>query len=192
MPPLTIEIDEGPVPVEVSGAFRDPDGDALTYGASSTAPWVAQVSMSGSRVTVTPVAAGTATVEVSAIDIGRSNTPAFQTFGVTVRRPFTDHPIVPGVTPIKAVHFTELRTRIDAVRATVSLGPFPWTDSVLSAGATRVRLVHLLQLRAALGTAYTAAGRPAPFWTDAAATPGTTPIRAAHLMELRAAVMALE
>ena len=95
LPPLTIGIDEGPVPVEVSGAFRDPDGDALTYGASSTAPWVARVSVSGSRVTVTPVAAGTASVEVTATDDGGSNTTATQTFGVTVRRPFTDHPIVP-------------------------------------------------------------------------------------------------
>ena len=32
-------------------------------------------------------------------------------FTVAVTRPFTDHPIVPGVTPVKAVHFTELRTQ---------------------------------------------------------------------------------
>ena len=29
---------------------------------------------------------------------------------------FTDSAIIPGVTPIKAVHITELRTRIDALR----------------------------------------------------------------------------
>ena len=105
---------------------------------------------------------------------------------------FTDHPIVPGVTPVKAVHFTELRTRIDGVRTAVGLGRFAWTDAVLSAGVTRVRIVHLLELRTALGAAYSASGRSAPSWTDAAPSAGRTPIRVAHLMELRAAVVGLE
>ena len=188
--PLTIGVEDGAASVEVAGALRDPDGDRLTYGASSSAPAVAWVSVAGSKVTVTPVAVGTATVTVTATDAGGSNTTATQTFRVTVP-PFTDYPIVPGVTPVKAVHFTELRTRIDAVRAAVALGPFPWTDPVLSAGVTRVRLVHLLELRSALGDAYRAAGRSAPVWTDAMLTAGTTPIRAAHLMELRDAVMTL-
>ena len=101
--------------------------------------------------------------------------------------PFIDHPLVSGVTPVRAVHFTELRTRIDVVRETVGLGLYPWTDSVLSAGVA-VRLVHLLELRAALEGAYAAAGRTRPRWTDA--TPAA--LRAMHLMELRAAVIALE
>ena len=29
---------------------------------------------------------------------------------------FTDHPIERGVTPVKAIHFLELRARIDALR----------------------------------------------------------------------------
>ena len=190
--PVTIGVDDGAVSVDVAGAFRDPDGDRLTYGGSSSAPSVAWVSVAGSRVTVTPVAVGTATVTVTATDTGGSNTTATQTFRVTVPRPFTDHPIVPGVTPVKAVHFTELRMRIDSARTAVGLGRFPWTDPVLSAGVTRVRLVHLLELRSALGAAYRAAGRSAPSWTNAVPTAGTTAIRAAHLMELRTAVVALE
>ena len=108
------------------------------------------------------------------------------------QRPFTDDLIVPGVTRVRAVHFTELRARINAVRIAAGLGQFGWTDRVLSAGATRVRLVHLLELRSALAAAYAAAGRSAPRWSDASPTAGRTPIRAAHLMELRAAVVALE
>ena len=189
---VTIGVDEAAVTVEVSGAFRDPDGDTLTYVARSSAPTVASVSVLGSRVTVTPVSEGTALVTVTATDPGGSNMAATQAFTVTVTRLFTDHPIVPGVTRVKAVHFTELRTRIDALRSTVSLGRFPWTDPVLSAEVTRVRLVHLLELRSALGAAYAAAGRSAPFWTDAAPTSGRTPIRAVHLLELRAAVVGLE
>ena len=106
---------------------------------------------------------------------------------------FTDHPIVPGVTPIKAVHFAELRLRIDGLRENeVGLGPFRWTDPVLVAGVTRVRVAHLLELREALVAVYAAAGRATPGWTDVVPAANPTPIRAAHLMELRAAVMALE
>ncbi len=105
-------------------------------------------------------------------------------------RPFTDDPIRSGVTPIRAVHFTELRERIDALRTGAGLARFAWTDARLTAGVTPVRLAHLLELREALGSAYAAAGRVVPRWTDVEA--GSTPIRAAHLTELRAAVLALE
>ncbi len=192
LPPLTVEADEAAVTVDVAGAFRDPDGDRLTYGASSSRPAVAAVSVSGSRVTVTPRAPGSTTVTVTATDAGGSSRTATQSFGVTVLRPFTDDPIVPGETPIRAVHVTELRTRIDGLRAAAGLGRFAWTDPVLRAGATRVRLVHLTELRSALAEAYAAAGRPAPRWTDASPSEGTTPIRAVHVTELRAAVVALE
>ena len=93
------------------------------------------------------------------------------------------------MTPIKAVHFTELRARIDALQGRAGLGRFAWTDPVLRAGVTRVRRVHLVELREALAAAYAAEGRAVPPWTPAGAG---SPIRAAHLMELRAAVLRLE
>ena len=194
LPPLTLGIDGPSVAVEVGGAFRDRDGDALTYGAGSSVPAVAAVTVLGSTVTVMPTGEGTATIRVTATDPGGlSAVQAFRvTVGATSGVPFTDDPIVPGLTPVRAVHFTELRTRIDGLRTAAGLGRFAWTDPVLTPGVTRVRLVHLLQMRSALAAAYTAAGRPAPRWADAAPVGGTTPIRAAHLMELRAAVLALE
>ena len=106
--------------------------------------------------------------------------------------PFTDDPIQPGVTPVKAMHFTELRTRIDALRRAEGLQAFSWTDPFLRARVTKVRLVHLLELREALGAAYTAAGRAVPPWRAVATTGGSTPIQAAHVTELREAVLALE
>ena len=90
--PLTIGVGESAVTVEVGGAFRDPDGDALSYGASSSSPSVASVSVVGSGVTVTPLSEGTSLVTVTATDAGGTNTAATQSFRVTVRRPFTDHP----------------------------------------------------------------------------------------------------
>ena len=181
------------VEVDVSSAFVDPDGDLLSYGVSSSAPRVVAAQAAGARVTLTAVGEGTAAIRVTATDPGGLS--ATQTFTVTVagmRVPFTDDPIMPGVTPIKAVHFTELRTRIDALRSAGGLARFSWTDPVLRPGVTRVRRVHLLELRQALAEAYSAAGRAAPRWTDASTVSGSTPIRAAHVTELRAAVLALE
>ena len=71
--------------VDVSRAFRDRDGDALTYAATSSAPTVAAVTVAGSSVTVTPVSEGTSLVAVTATDVGGSNTSATQTFAVTVQ-----------------------------------------------------------------------------------------------------------
>ena len=104
---------------------------------------------------------------------------------------FADHPIQPGVTPVRAIHFLELRARIDALREREGLAGFGWTDPGLAAG-TPIRAVHLTGLRAALAEAYAAAGRAAPGYTDAALTAERSVIRVEHLMELRTAVADLE
>ena len=180
--------------VNLSRAFMDPDGDPLTYAVASSEPDILTVRVLNAGAVLTAVSAGAATIQVTATDPGGlSTTQAFAvTVEATVRAPFTDDPLVPGVTPIKAIHFTELRARIDARRRAAGLVPFRWTDPNLHAGVTRVRLVHLSELRSALVEAYAAAGRVAPDWIDAAPAAGRTPLRAAHVMELRAAVAALE
>ena len=98
---------------------------------------------------------------------------------------FTDDPIVAGATPIKAVHFTELRVRVDALRVTHGLGRFSWTDSTLTAGVA-VRGIHVSELRTALGEVYDAARRTPAFST--AAIQAGSEIRARHINELRRAV----
>ena len=191
----TLSVGGRPSSVNVARYFTDPDGDALTYSASSSRTGVVRASTSGSTVTLTPVAAGAATVTVTARD--PDGLSATQSISVTVRagggaNRFTDDPLVPGVTPIRAVHFRELRTRIDALRAGAGLSAYAWTDPVLTPGVTRVRTVHLTELRTALNQAYTVAGQPRPAYTDAGVRAGTTPIRASHITELRAAVVVLE
>ncbi len=182
--------------VDVSRAFVDPDRDRLRYTVSTAAPEVAAVRAAGSRVTLTAVGLGASAIRVTATDTGGLSVT--QSFMVTVADagttavPFTDHPLVPGVTRVREVHFTELRLRIDALRDAAGLAPFAWTDRVLIAGVTPVQLVHLLELRSALDAAYVASGRATPSYTDAAPAAGATAIRAVHLMELRAAVVALE
>ena len=105
---------DGTLDVDVSRAFVDLDGDPLTYMASSSAPRVVTALVAGARVRLTAVGAGTATIRVTATDPGGLS--ATQSFTVTVSTPvpgsFTDDPIQPGVTPVRAVHFRELRSRI--------------------------------------------------------------------------------
>ena len=193
LPPRKLALDST-LEVNLSRAFMDPDGDPLTYAVASSAPDIVTVRSSTLAAVLTAVKRGAATIQVTATDPGGlSTTQAFAvTVEATVRAPFTDDPLVPGVTPIKTIHFTELRARIDARRQAAGLVPFRWTDRILRAGVTRVRLVHLLELRSALLETYAAVGRVAPDWTDAAPAAGRTPLRAAHVMELRAAVAALE
>ena len=105
---------------------------------------------------------------------------------------FTDDPLVPGVTPVRAAHLLELRARIDGLRLRAALPAFGWTDAQVVPGATPARAAHLLELRSALGEAYASAARAAPGYTDAAVTPGATAMRAMQLQELRRAVVALE
>ena len=105
--------------------------------------------------------------------------------------PFTNQPLRPGVTPVRAVHFRELRERIGRLREGAGLPPFAWTDPVLTPGVSPVRRVHLEELRTALAEVYAAAGRAAPINTDTALPAGTV-VRAAHITELRMAIWALE
>ena len=115
-----------------------------------------------------------------------------QAGGTAAPAAFTDDPLLPGVTPVRAVHLLELRSRIDALRRRAGLPAFGWTDAKVVPGVTPARAAHLTELRSALGEAYAAAGRPAPGYTDAVVTPGATAMRALQLQELRTAVLALE
>ncbi|MCY4571510.1 MAG: leucine-rich repeat protein [Gemmatimonadetes bacterium] len=60
----------GSTEVDVSTNFTDPEGGTLTFGAVSSNPGVAAVSVSGSIVTVSAVSAGTIRVVVTAMDPG--------------------------------------------------------------------------------------------------------------------------
>ena len=189
LPARTLYVGAGAVAVVVlvADAFRH----ASTYRATSSAPAVATVSVSGAHVTVTPVAAGVATIAVTAG--GADNSIATQRFRVTVLAATTfSDPLVPGTTPPRAIHFLELRTRVAALRTRENLPPVRWTDPVLTVGVTPVKLVHLTELRNALDGAYDAAGRSRPTYTDHIVTVGVIAIKAVHVVELRTAIVALE
>jgi hypothetical protein len=98
---------------------------------------------------------------------------------------FTNDPVTPGVVGIKRAHMNELRSAINAYRATAGLAPASFTDPTLTT-ATKVRRVHFEELRAALQAARTAYGLPALTFTDPSLV--GLKVKAVHLHELRAAV----
>ena len=192
LPDLTLRAGGRAAVVDVAGAFRDPEGDPLTYRVASSAPAVATAVVAGSQAAVTPVSEGRATVTVTATDTGGLSAMQQFAVAVVVSSTFTDHPLRPGTTPIKAVHFHELRERIVALRVRSGLPVVGWTDPTLVAGVTPVKRVHLTELRSALDAAYDAVRRPRPAYTDAVVAAGVTAVKAAHIMELRSAVLLLE
>jgi hypothetical protein len=104
---------------------------------------------------------------------------------------FTDEPLLAQTTPVKTIHFTELRQAVNDLRARYGLAAYTWADASLMPGVTEVRAAQLAELRAALDAVYVAAGRSRPTYTAPTLIGGTTTIRAADIAELRAAVLAI-
>ena len=91
------------VDVEIVAAnFTDPEGDTLTYSASSGNEAAATVSVDGSTVTITGHMAGMATITVTATDsgnmAGERKLSVDQTFDVTVESASTELGAPTGVT----------------------------------------------------------------------------------------------
>ena len=130
------------------------------------------------------------TVAGSSVPRSGSMTVAGIAFTVSQSAPaFTDDPLQAGVTIIKAVHITELRTRIDFLRERLGLGVFAWTNPALT--GVFIQAVHITEMRTAFGQAYEEAGESQPTYTDPTLAPGVM-MKAAHISELRASVAAIE
>ena len=81
IPAQSLALTADPITLEVATFFSDPD-DTLTYTATSAAPAIASVAISGSTLTITPVALGTTNIMVTARDT--AGQPVTQTFALTV------------------------------------------------------------------------------------------------------------
>jgi hypothetical protein len=93
---------------------------------------------------------------------------------------YTDDPLAPG-NEIRALHVTQLRQAIDAVRAAAQKAPGSWTDPTLT--GIEVKAVHMTEMRSQLADALAALGiTPAPYtYTPAAGID----IHAADVSQLR-------
>jgi hypothetical protein len=104
---------------------------------------------------------------------------------------FTDAVVRSRATLIRAIHLTQLRSRIDGVRMAVGLTPVAWTDARLRPGMT-VRAAHVNELRTALADAYRAARRVPPASLNSSLSPRASIIRAVDIDDLRSNVRLLE
>ena len=95
---------------------------------------------------------------------------------------FTDDPLLATTTPVKAVHLTQLRDAVTAVRALAGMAPFIFIDSD-PAGVT-VKAGHITSLRTALDPARAALGLPAAVYTRTLVA-GSSLIAAIDFTELR-------
>jgi Zn-dependent metalloprotease len=99
---------------------------------------------------------------------------------------FTD-PALTTATRIKAVHFTELLTAVNAVRVLGGLTPVAFSAPAPGPGVS-VRKLHLQGLRDGLHPALSALGRTLPSYTDPAITAAATGVKKVHIEQLRAGV----
>ena len=95
--PVTLVAGTAPTDMDVSVYFSDPDGDKLSYIAVSGDTDVATVSLSGTTLTITPVADGATTVTITASDSSLSTT---QTIAVLVIQPNRAPMVVETIEPI--------------------------------------------------------------------------------------------
>lgn len=179
-----------------SASFSASGGSAsVTVTTTAGCAWTA--TSNAGFVSVTSGASGAGTGSVGyAVALGAAPRTATMTIaGLTfqvsqVAPPFTDSSLTAESSLIRAVHITELRTRIDALRARYALSTFTWTDTSLD--GVFMKAVHITELRTALADVYTAAGADQPTYVDGTVTAGLTSIRAVHIVELRSAVIAVE
>jgi hypothetical protein len=94
---------------------------------------------------------------------------------------FTDDPLTPASTPIKAVHVNELRTAANALRALANLTAASFTNPI--GPGVVVHAIDIQELRSAVDPARSALGLPATTYTFGAAAGAV--IHAADLTELR-------
>jgi hypothetical protein len=100
---------------------------------------------------------------------------------------FTNPTLIAQTTRVKAVHITQLRTAVGAVRTLAGLGAYSFADPTLVAGVAP-KVIYITDLRTALNAALSALSLPVPSYTDATLIVHTTPIRTLHVTDLRAAL----
>ena len=144
--------------VDLSSYFSDPDGNPLTYSATSSNTSKATVSVSGSTLTITAVAAGSATITVRATD--PSNASRSRSFYTTVLASNTVNRV--GTIPKQTVllggtgtatvdvsgyfsgpvndTLTYSATSSSSSRATVSMSEATLTITGVAAGSSTIRV----------------------------------------------------
>ena len=162
IPKQTVRVDGDDVTLDLSSYFSDPDGNPLTYSATSSSTSRATVSLSDSTVTITAVAAGWSTISVKATD--PDNASRTRSFSVKVVASDALNPV--GSIPTQTValggtgtatvdvssYFSGLpgdtvtysATASDTSKATVSVSDATVTITGVAAGSTKITVTATL------------------------------------------------
>ncbi len=116
---------------------------------------------------------------VRAVSAGGTSVDSAANLATTVV--YTDPTLTAGIV-VKAVHLSQLRTAVSAVRLQASLSAGTFTDSA-SVGVM-IKAVHINELRTQLDAAMSALGLTTGGFTDTI-TATSTPVKAVHQQELR-------
>jgi hypothetical protein len=146
-----------------------------------------------SLIKFTQVAAGSKTLEAFGND-GRVNSSTVS-IDFTVEVPIFTDTITANVTPVKAVHFTELRIMLNNIEAYYGLAATNWNEAI-NAGSV-VKGSYIIEMRQALerirtyinSVASSTFQIPAFTWTDSTLT--NKKIKAVHLNEIRSKISIL-
>lgn len=169
--------------VKIDGTTLDSNNAAWSNNGTKT-------TAATSLIKFTQLAAGNKMILASGND-GRVNS---STVGLefTIETPTFTDTIAANITPVKAVHFTELRTMLNNIEAYYGLTETVWSE--LEVGGS-VKAVHVIELRQAAERIRTyinsvaTATIPAFTWTDTTLT--NKRIKAVHLNEIRSKISLL-
>jgi hypothetical protein len=89
----------------------------------------------------------------------------------------------------RAIHFLEMRIKVNQLRSARGMAAAVWTDPSLASGTSMIKAIHLQEIRAALAQVYAYDGVAAPSYTNPSISPGS-PIRVIDIIEARAAIVA--
>jgi hypothetical protein len=125
---------------------------------------------------------------VRAVDAAGACPSSYSNTDLATTTIFTDDLLVARATIIKAVHLTQLRTAINAVRTTAALAVFNWTDPPATDTpglGVVIKKDHIQKLRDNLNPALSALGLSTPGYTDPTLVAGSTLVQKIHVDELR-------
>jgi RHS repeat-associated protein len=125
---------------------------------------------------------GSESVSDSSTSLFKPSTTKTNTTAPTDPPTFTNSPLTAGV-EVKAIHITELRDAINALRARLGMSAYSWTESITS--GVSIKAAHIIEMRTALDQAL---GAPSGGYATGLAQ--GQPILAIHIQELRDRVVA--
>jgi hypothetical protein len=149
--------------------------------------FVANVPSSPTSYSDTPPGTGVRAYmyRVRAADASNTNFSAFSNNDLATAIIFTDDPLSPpNSISIKAIHLTQVRDAVNAVRALADPNAYPpvqWTDP--SPQGLSIKAAHMLDLRSNVNPALTALGLPT-VTSDSSLATGQA-IKGAHLQAVR-------